>query len=297
MRSSLSCLCCLLICGSVALGQEPRPKRYFPLNTPLPPTGRAGDWGARINRGNPARFQPVEIQLPVAGQVTWYGSKGQESALTSAAPSMAGLLLGPVYRLKLSDMADYPGVELYPSIEMVDRLHPPAGREAEFPVIIPFTEGELNAAAQGRLVTKVIYLEQPNRASFQTAGRGKAVAPLQISPRENPLQVADIQGRPLAIVRLGGRVPDTNRPEPGFYGAGAPVQAIQPVVPAPATTQTEVDSQTEDTAENEVPQPKDIVDETPIDVAEQPAEDSAEPQAAAEESAEPVPTPESEFEE
>jgi hypothetical protein len=147
---------------------------------------------------------------------------------------MAGLLVGPVYRLRLSDMPDFPGVELYPSIEMIDKLHPPAGREAEFPVVIPFTEEELISAAEGRLVTKVIYLEQPNRASLQPAGKGKAVPPVRVSSRDNPLEVADIHGRPLAIVRVGGRVPDTNRPEPGFFGSGYPVMMIERPAPKEA---------------------------------------------------------------
>lgn len=217
---------CLALMSLPAVGQEPLPKRYFPLNTPLPPPGRAGDWAARAAHGSPMRFQPVEIQLPGSGQVTWY-SAGPADARVTPSPSMAGLLLGPVYRVKLSDIEDYPGMELYPTIELVDRLHPPAGRTAEFPVIIPFTAEELELAEQGQLITKIIYLEQPNRASLQSVGRGKALAPVRVGTRENPLEVADLAGRPLAIVRLGGRVPDTTRPEPGFFGSGAPVQAVQ----------------------------------------------------------------------
>ncbi|MES2789014.1 MAG: hypothetical protein V4719_05290 [Planctomycetota bacterium] len=223
---------CLVLGGLPAVGQEPRPERYFPLNTPLPPPGRAGDWAARAANGSPMRFQPVEVQLPVEGQVTWFAG-GPAAGIVSPAPSMAGLLLGPVYRVKLSGMPEYPGVELYPTIEMVSRLHPPAGRANEFPVIIGFTANEIELAAQGQLVTKIIYLEQPNRASLQNTSRGKPVAPVRVTPRENPLEIADINGRPLAIVRLGGRVPDTNRPEPGFFGSGAPVQPLQR--PAAAT--------------------------------------------------------------
>lgn len=242
MRRISPYLCCLVLAGSLAFGQDPRPERYFPLNTPFPPPGRAGDWAGALGKASPVRFQPVEIQLPSDGQVTWY-SPGKDGTLVGSAPSMAGLLVGPVYRIKISDMPEYPGVVLYPSIEMVDRLHPPAGREAEFPVIIPFTEYELETAAQGRLVTKVVYLEQPNRASLQLAGKGKAVAPIRTSPRENALEVADVHGRPLAIVRLGGRVPDNNRPEPGFFGSGAPVQVVKPPVaqdaPEPMATSIE----------------------------------------------------------
>lgn len=216
----------LALAGIPAIAQDPRPERYFPLNTPLPPPGRAGDWAARVARGSPMRFQPVEIQLPGDGQVTWY-SGGPGSVVQTPAPSMAGILLGPVYRVKISDMPDYPGTELYPTIELVDRLHPPAGRANEFPVIISFTTDELELAEQGQLITKIIYLEQPNRAALQSAGRGKAIPAVRVGARENPLEIADVNGRPLAIVRLGGRVPDTNRPEPDFFGSGAPVKALE----------------------------------------------------------------------
>ena len=222
---SACCLLIMVLTGLPAQGQDPRPKRYFPLNTPLPPPGRAGDWAARAAQGSPLRFQPVEIQLPGEGEITWY-SGGTANAVVSPAPSLAGLLLGPVYRVKLCNMPDYPGMVLYPTIELVDRLHPPAGRATEFPIIVPFTAQELELAEQGQLITKVIYLEQPNRASLNSAGRGQAIAPVRVGTRENPLEIADVNGRPMAIVRLGGRVPDTNRPEPGFFGSGAPVQAI-----------------------------------------------------------------------
>jgi hypothetical protein len=223
MRMTSLTLCGLLACSALALGQEPGPRRYYPLNTPLPPPGRAGAWAGSLGKAFPFKFQQVEIQLPGEGQVTWYEGSLNRAALMPA-PAMAGLLVGPVYRLMLSDMPDFPGVQLYPSIEMVDRLHPPVGRETQFPVIVPFTVEEIQAAIAGRLVTKVIYLEQPNRASPVTAERGRAIPAIRVDPNENVLEVADVHGRPLAIVRLGGRVPDTNRPEPGFFGTGAPVQ-------------------------------------------------------------------------
>jgi hypothetical protein len=239
MRITTLTLCGLLLIGALASlqepaqGQEPGPRRYYPLNTPLPPPGRAGMWANRIGKGSPVKFQQVQIQLPAAGLVTWYeGQPAREIAMP--APSMAGLLVGPVYRVKLSDMTDLPGVELFPSIELVDCLHPPVGRETQFPVIVPFTDEEILAAKQGSLVVKVIYLEQPNRAALVTAERGKAIPAIHVGPRDNPLEVADVHGRPLAIVRLGGRVPDANRPEPGFFGAGAPLHVSNVQPPAPA---------------------------------------------------------------
>lgn len=230
MRFMSLTLCGFLTISALAFGQDPGQRRYFPLNTPLPPPGRAGNWAGGLGKTVPAKFQQVQIQLPAAGTITWYDG-GPARGISLPAPSMAGLLVGPVYRLKLSDMTDLPGVELFPSIELVDRLHPPVGRETQFPVIVPFTDEEIYAAKQGSLVVKVIYLEQPNRAAPVTAERGKAIPAIHVSGKENPLEVADVHGRPLAIVRLGGRVPDTNRPEPGFFGMGAPLQIskVQPL--------------------------------------------------------------------
>jgi hypothetical protein len=65
----------------------------------------------------------------------------------------------------------------------------------------------------------VIYLEDPETAlpivenpeeqTFFEVGRG-----------ENPLEVADRLGRPMAILRMGGRVPDAAGPDAAFlYGS------------------------------------------------------------------------------
>jgi hypothetical protein len=130
-------------------------------------------------------------------------------------------MVGFVYRLKIGALRDYPGVELYPTVELLDRLHPPKGREAEFPVPISFTEQEIRYAVEGRMITKVIYLEQPDRAA---PVRNSLEARTRLAgPRDNPLKLADEEGRPIAILRLGGRVPDRHAPEPGFFGSGAPM--------------------------------------------------------------------------
>ena len=46
------------------MGEEPGPRKYFPLNTPLPPPGRAGVWAGRLGKTTPIKFQQVQIQLP-----------------------------------------------------------------------------------------------------------------------------------------------------------------------------------------------------------------------------------------
>ena len=138
-----------------------------------------------------------------------------------------------IYRLRISDLADFPGVELYPTVELLDRLHPPRGREIEFAIPIALTAQEIGFALQGRLVTKVIYLEQPDRAA--PVRNANAARTRVADPRDNALAAADEAGRPMVIVRLGGRLPDAAAPEPGFYGTGAPVQLFQEAAQAGET--------------------------------------------------------------
>jgi hypothetical protein len=197
--------------------------RYFPLNQTTPP-GVAGQWST-IQPGFAPVFQPVRIELGAqGGKVTFFAGRDNQTA-TLAAPANAGLRVGSIYRLKISDLADFPGVELYPTVEMLDRLHPPRGREIEFAIPIILTAEEIAWALEGRLVTKVVYLEQPDRAApiySATAARTRLA-----QPRDNALAIADEAGRPMAIVRVGGRLPDAAAPEPGFFGTGAPVQFFE----------------------------------------------------------------------
>jgi len=190
----------LTVCGSTARAQQ-APGQYFPLKQDAAP-GVAGGWAGTIRPGLSSCFQHIRVEVPTEGVVTYYGDQGAEYA-SLAAPSLMEFLVGPVYRLKLSEMPEYPGIELFPTVELISRLHPPPGREREFPVPITFTEKEIELVLQGRLVTKVVYLEQPNIAY---PGMLAETAPTQIvSNTQDALQRADELGRPMAIVRLGRR--------------------------------------------------------------------------------------------
>jgi hypothetical protein len=148
--------------------------------------------------------------------------------------------VGHVYRIRIAGMPEYPGVELYPSVELLDRLHPPPGRELQFPIPLEFTEHEIEAALDGHLVTKVLFLEQPQFAPPRE--QEFPIPTPELESSVNILAEADRVGRPMAIVRLGSRVPWAGGADAGFYGPGAPVYVPQvpsePVAPvAPANTQ------------------------------------------------------------
>lgn len=221
-----SLLAVALASGSFAAAQQypAVDGRQFPLNQMTPP-GTAAQWSTNVGRGRPVQFQPVRVSLPAAGTVTFYEAAGRP--VEGVAPAQVGLIVGHVYRLKVSGLEDFPGIDFYPSIELMDRLHPPTGREEDFPIDFEFTTEEFEWAANGRLVTKVIYLEQPDRVPTVMLDSLERIQ--TIEPSRNALAEADSLGRPMAIVRLGGRTPDALRPDPAFFGPGGPIRvAVKP---------------------------------------------------------------------
>jgi hypothetical protein len=76
-----------------------------------------------------------------------------------------------------------------------------------YPIPIELTLEELELAANGSFVTRVIYVEDPHQA-LPTAQRRDSEQPWIEAPRgEDPLVTADRYGRAVAILRIGGRVP------------------------------------------------------------------------------------------
>lgn len=195
--------------------------RQYPLSQSTPP-GVAGQWANQLGRGVPAYFQPVRVSLPTSGKVTWY-DQSVRRPMTFAAPAQADMLVGPVYRLRITEVPELPGQEFYPTIEVVDRLHPPAGHEQKFPVDVELTLEELEWAAQGRMITKVVYLEQPDAIPTRLVDANPRI--IDLPPSQNAVAEADALGRPIAIVRIGGRTPDPHYPEdPAFFGECPPVR-------------------------------------------------------------------------
>ena len=152
-------------------------------------------------------FQPVEVRAPEGVHVSFI--QGGFADQATPVPTKAGLLIGQVYRFRLSHIPLRPGSEIYPTIELLDRLHPPAGQEVRYPIVVELTEEDLRLASNGILVTRIVYLEDP-QAAVPVRGDIGGQSWFEVEPGRDPLQVADAMGRPMAIVRLGGRTPSRN---------------------------------------------------------------------------------------
>ena len=127
-----------------------------------------------------------------------------------------GLKRGVGYRLRVTGIPERPGAELYPVIEIVGHLHRPEGIDpGKYPIRVVFNQDDLDDAVdRGRLVTKVIYLEDPDQAiPFQHA-QGPGLRSSRSTRPSRRCGSPRRLGRPVAIVRMGGRRP-TDRGNPG----------------------------------------------------------------------------------
>ncbi|MEX2141570.1 MAG: hypothetical protein WD894_20055 [Pirellulales bacterium] len=185
----------------------------------LPP----GAIGAQqLLRGGPlpGYFQPAEIKAPEGAFVSL--AVNQEFSAPQTTPLKVGMLIAPVYRLRVTQIPNHLGEEVYPTIEIINRIYPPVGEEFRFPVPIELTQADLELALSGKFVTRVVYLEDPQQA-LPVAPVDDEQRYFEVRPSDDPLEVADRLGRPVAIIRLGGRLPDATGPDPKFLFGSPPL--------------------------------------------------------------------------
>ena len=82
---------------------------------------------------------------------------------------------------------------------------PPNLRASEYPASVAFSPLDVRQAAASSLLTKVIYLEDPEKAVPIATFPGEPLAETDLPAAVDPwIQALDL-GRPLAVVRVGGR--------------------------------------------------------------------------------------------
>lgn len=179
----------------------PHPATH-PLHRLTMPPGQIGQQQLIKGLGMPGYFQPVEVRGPQGSLVSIAVDGGYTPAQQERVK--AGLLVGQVYRFRIGNIPDLEGLEVYPTVELINRLYPPPGMEARFPVPVELTRDELKLAIDGRYVVRVIYVEDPRRA-LPVVERTQHL--IDVDSSADALAVADRIGRPIAILRMGSRVP------------------------------------------------------------------------------------------
>jgi len=217
-RVGKAAIVALWILGTAAWRPAQPPGEHYLHHGVMPP-GAIG--GRQLQRGGPLPgfFQPVEIKVP-HGALISLADDGQFDAARPG-PRKAGLMIGAVYRLRVSGIRLAEGQEVFPTVELIDRLYTPADQQQRFPIPIDIAEEDLRLALDGKFVTRVIYVEDPLRA---LPARDSAPATLwfEAAPGQDPLAVADGLGRPVAILRLGARLPDPSEMADGSFFFGSP---------------------------------------------------------------------------
>ena len=132
---------------------------------------------------------------------------GTQGAKVIDAPATFGFRPGYIYRLELANLPYRPGQSLYPEIEVRGSLVlKPGMKYMDYPVPLTFSAEDIEKAVSGATITKVIYLEDPEKA---IPAEARADAPIEMTSTSEAeaVKAAIDNGRLVAIVRFGDRVP------------------------------------------------------------------------------------------
>src|SRR5262245_3298039 len=110
----------VLVSGLTGAAQD-RPVHW--LNAGAMPPGAIGS--LRLERGGPLSgyFQPVRIRAPEGARIA-LATEGDFSPVASS-EALVGMQVGLVYRLAITNIPDGDGIDIYPTIELIDRLYSP----------------------------------------------------------------------------------------------------------------------------------------------------------------------------
>src|SRR5262245_5893136 len=184
----------------------------FPVPGMGPP-GAVAAVGAKVPPGGPpaaplpppAPLLAAKFLVPQGVRVTVF--PGTRLARMYDTPTVLGLRPGYVYRFELTNLPYNPGKALYPEVEVRGVLVPrPDMKYMDYPIPLVFSATDIDHVLNGALITKVIYLEDPEKA---IPAEVRADSPVETPDDTERLAIkgAVENGRLMAIVRLGNRKP------------------------------------------------------------------------------------------
>lgn len=225
----------VVVClGMVGVSPAQTPPVHYYHQGVMPP-GAIGT--QQLQRGGPlpGYFQPVEIKAPSGALISLAVDQSFDRPLPT--PHKVGLLIGAVYRVRVTNIRLSEGLEVFPTIEIIDRLYAPPDQQRRFAIPIDITEEDLRLAADGKFVTRVIYLEDPQQALPARADL-QGSDWFEAKPGQDPLALADGLGRPVAILRLGARLPSPEEMHDAAFCYGSPPFIDLPADPTPQKPKT-----------------------------------------------------------
>lgn len=208
-----------------AASVQPAPAQAELAPAPAPTTAPAGvvtpeGYGPPINPLPDPNIQPVRFSGPEGLAVEVLSPQPTAASIGDNGGILTtGLRRKVGYRLRLSNIPHRADAELFPVVQVVGHMHRPAEIDpGKYPIRVVFTDEELwDVVDHGRLVTKVIYLEDPEQALPLKLSKDR-IPVVDVNPAEDPVRVAAALGRVVAIVRLGGRRPTIEEINAGDAG-------------------------------------------------------------------------------
>jgi hypothetical protein len=169
--------------------------------------GAAGFGGGRAFANTSSQIFFVD---PANMQISWQtaGSDGSPVYLPPqlTVPARYNFKQGFIYRLKLSNIPNYPGVSLYPTLEIAPGTPQTDAYLTHNPIPVQFTQEDFDQIIDGgNFVTKVVYLPDPKFQELAVAGLygAETLVSTRLEPGVDPVLEADKRGTILMIIRAG----------------------------------------------------------------------------------------------
>jgi hypothetical protein len=181
----------------------------------------------------PAQRTEVRFTGPNGMRISWFAptpdGKAGFGQQYLEAPGRYNFLQAAIYRLKLNDIPNRPGVELYPTLEVVPGNAKTATFLAHSAVPVTFTEEDFNQVASGNYLVKVVYLPDPQFQDLAVTGTDEVISS-RLEPGVDPIAEAHRRGSILLVVRLGNI--DLEAPNTPAMDAPSPFAPKPPPPPA-----------------------------------------------------------------
>ena len=226
----------LLQAGFPPGGPPPGPTAFPgpvpPLGSGLPGAVAAVGALPGVPKPFPVSRTSVRFTGPSGMKIAWYAptptGKTQFSATALQAPARYNFLQAAIYRLKLSDIPARPGIELYPTLEVVPANAKTATFLAHSSVPLTFTQDDFEQVLAGNYLVKVIYLPYPQFQDLAVAAPGE-ISSARLEPGADPIKEALQRGSILLVIRMG----NIDLEAPGTPPMDAPGPYQKPAVPPP----------------------------------------------------------------
>ena len=171
----------------------------------------------------------VLFAKPEGMQVRWEVAERTFTETPLIVPGRNNFQQGGIYRLKLTNIPNREGVELYPTLEIGPATPRTEAFLAHNALPVQITPEDFDQVLSGNFVTKVVYLPDPEFQELALAGVETLVS-TRLEPGVDPVVEADRRGAILGILRLGNK--DVEMPTAGGGPAAGEVIEGGVIIPA-----------------------------------------------------------------